>query len=53
MVNTQHKFESKIPTVQVVEFTRNHTKFILSFKANFILKVTVTSFQTRMRHLDT
>ena len=25
----------------------------LTFKANFIIKVKVTSFQTRLRHLDT
>ena len=50
MINTQLKFEGKIPTVQVVEFTKNHKKFIFKL---FILKVKVTSFQTRLRHLDT
>ena len=35
MVNTQLKFEGKIPTVQAVEFTRNHTKFIFKFQGKF------------------
>ena len=42
MVNTQlkfeGKFEGKIPTVQVVEFTRNHTKFIFKFQGQFYLE---------------
>ena len=38
MVNTQLKFEGKIPTVQVVEFTRNHTKFIFKFQGQFYLE---------------
>ena len=42
MVNTQlkfeGKFEGKIPTVQVVEFTRNHTKFIFKFLGQFNLE---------------
>ena len=41
MINTQLKFEGKIPTAQnVVAFTRNYTKFF-SFKANLTLKVEV------------
>ena len=35
MINTQLKFEGKIPTVQAVEFTRNHTKFIFKFQDQF------------------
>ena len=38
MVNTQLKFEGKIPTIQVVEFTRNHTKFIFKFQGQFCLE---------------
>ena len=38
MINTQLKLEGKIPTVQVVEFTRNHTKFIFKFKGQFYLE---------------
>ena len=38
MANTQLKFESKIPTVQVVEFTRNHTKYIFKFQGEFYLE---------------
>ena len=53
MVNTQLKFESKIPMVQVVEFTRNHTKFIFKFQGEFYLEGQGHQFQTRLRHLDT
>ena len=51
MINTQLKFDGKILTVQVIEFARDHTKF-LSLKAHFTLKVKVkvTSFQTSLRH---
>ena len=38
MINTQCKFEGKIPTVQVVEFTRNHTKFIFKFQGRVYLE---------------
>ena len=54
MINTQHKFEAKIPNgSKVVTFTRNHTKF-LSFKANLTLniKVKVTSFQSEIFMLE-
>ena len=54
MINTELKFEAKIPNgSKVVAFTRNYTKF-LSLKANLTLKVKIkiTSFQTRLRYLD-
>ena len=38
MINTQLKLEGKIPTVKVVEFTRNHTKFIFKFQGQFYLE---------------
>ena len=38
MINTKLKFEVKIPTVQVVKFTRNDTKFILKFQGQFYLE---------------
>ena len=38
MINKQFKFEGKIITVQVVEFTRNHTKFIFKFQDQFYLE---------------
>ena len=38
MINTQLKLEGKIPKVQVVEFTRNHTKFIIKFQGQFYLE---------------
>ena len=38
MANTQLRFEGKIPTVQVVEFTRNHTNFIFKFQGQFFLE---------------
>ena len=53
MINTELKFEAKIPNgSKVVAFTRNYTKF-LSLKANLTLKVKIkiTSFQTRLRYL--
>ena len=49
MINTQLKFEGKIPTIQkVIAFKRNHTKLLI-FKANL---TKVTSFQTHLIHLD-
>ena len=38
MINTQLKFEGKISTVQVVKFTKNHTKFIFKFQGKFYLE---------------
>ena len=38
MINTQLKLEGKIPTVQVVEFTRKYTKFIFKFQRQFYLE---------------
>ena len=51
MTNTQLK--EKFPGSKVVAFTKNNTK-LLSFRANLTLKVKVkvTSFQTRLKHLD-
>ena len=54
MINTQFKFEAKIPNgSKAVASTRNYTKF-LSLKANLTVKVKVkvTSFQTCLRYLD-
>ena len=52
MLNTQFKFEVKIPNgSKVVIFTRNFATF-LSFRANLTLKVKVTSFQTHLIYLD-
>ena len=54
MINTNLKFEAKVPNgSKTVAFTRNCTKF-LSLKANLTLKVKVkiTTFQTRLRYLD-
>ena len=54
MINTQIKFEGKIPMVQKLLHSQGITQNFLSFKANLTLmvKVKVTSFQNHMRHLD-
>ena len=53
MINSQLKFEAKVPGSKVISFTRNYTKY-LSFKVNLTLKVKVkvTSFQKYLRYLD-
>ena len=54
MINTQLKFEGKIPTVQKLLHSQEITPIFFSFKANLTLKVKVkvTTFQTRLRYLD-
>ena len=54
MINSQPKFEGKIPTVQKLLHSQGIMQKFSSFKANMTLKVKVkvTSFQTRLRHLE-
>ena len=51
MINTQLKFEAKIPNVKnVVAFTELHK--IFKFQGQFDLEdIKVTSFQTNLRYL--
>ena len=51
MINTQLKFEGKIPTVQKLLYSQGIT---INFKANFTVKVKVKviGFKTHPRHLD-
>ena len=54
MINTQIKFECKIPMVQKFLHSQEILQNFGSFKANLTLKikVKVTNFENLMRHLD-